>query len=203
MKYCPWKDYPRYSGACNRIESKRPKATHPGDPDPNCGAPNRRTINLAPAGHGQHGLILIEVLIAGLILVLGIGSLAAAQQSTLKTITAAEVSSLLVDLHGSLVDRLKLNPDAVRNGEFDIHWVHGVSNDSPTDSATSEFPLLSDILITLRNTGAQGYVQIQCDQPGSSHCDICIGIYQLTIGKEEIDLDLPPPNKLCSRQRIL
>lgn len=80
----------------------------------------------------QRGMTLIEVLVTLLLISVGLLGVAALQLSTLKNNQEAYVRSQASVLAGDILDRIRANANAFRDGEYTVAWNGEGSGDTTT-----------------------------------------------------------------------
>ena len=86
-------------------------------------------MSTAPAARRQGGFTLVEILVTVVLISVGLLGIAALQLTTLRGNQEAYVRSQASVLSADILDRMRANPDAFRNGDYDIDF-NGTGNSS-------------------------------------------------------------------------
>ena len=114
-----------------------------------------RTRNITQPKNRQHGVGLIEVLIAVLVLAVGLLGVAALQAVTLRNSgSSIERSQAVIQAYGAL-DMLRANKDAAKAGSFNGGWAAGANTATPNLNTLAGWR--SSLLLTVSPT-AEGRI---------------------------------------------
>ena len=92
-------------------------------------------ISIAPRSpRTGRGFTLIEILVTLVLISVGLLGVAALQLRTLRANKESYVRSQASVLAADILDRMRANPGAFRNGEYDVTW-NGTSSSSTTSGA--------------------------------------------------------------------
>ena len=147
----------------------------------------------------QRGASLIEVLIAGLLLSIGVTGLAAAQISALQATNRAEAIGELTLLQDSVLDLLRLYPGATASGNYNVSAT-GANDWSMLDQS---HPALANLVRAQSQPVESIFLDNQC-QTGSHtvDCELCIGYYSAD-DRSDLSEDADLPSRLiCQRVAI-
>lgn len=120
---------------------------------------NLRQSPLSTTRHSQHGVSLLEVLIAVVVLSIGLLGLAGLQLSALRNNqSAAERSAAIMQVY-SITEAMRADMNATQTGAFEI----GIDDSSPTGSTFALKQLAAWRERLKENLGASATGGIDCD----------------------------------------
>lgn len=146
----------------------------------------------------QRGTMLVEVMVAGLLLVVSVVALGSAQQTVLAAIHRAEIQTVLASLHGSILDRMRQDSQRAGSGRYDI----SIPDLHQPGEVAGLYPYLEDISLTLHRHDADGFLQILCDNADALICNVCIGVFLPSDVDPSGQRPFMPGNRLCGRYQI-
>lgn len=146
----------------------------------------------------QRGVLLLEVMVAGMLLVIGVTGLGAAQIASLRSMTHSDTTTRLLYLHASILDRLRLHRAAAVVGDLDLE----VPRDTPFESIGLTVPEFHDLGQALLFGNAPAYLKVLCADRSDASCEVCVGTYSTAEDRDRSDAGEPPVNAICSTQRI-
>lgn len=116
----------------------------------------------------QRGLTLIEVLVAVLVLAIGLLGYAGLQATSLRYNHGAYASTQATTLAVDIADRMRANPDAARNGAYDLEF-----DEATSGNGTVAENDLHAWRTTLTDLLPEGTSAVDVDNDGSARIDIC------------------------------
>lgn len=126
---------------------------------------HRRAISTHRA---QRGLTLIEVLVAVLVIAIGLLGFAGLQATSLRYNHGAYTSTQATTLAMDIADRMRANPNAARDGDYDLDFDDGTSGGSTV--AEND---LHAWRTTLADLLPEGTSAVDVDADGNARIDIC------------------------------
>ncbi|WP_070990122.1 type IV pilus modification protein PilV [Halofilum ochraceum] len=129
----------------------------------------RQSRRATPERRTQRGLTLIEVLVAVLVIAIGLLGYAGLQATSLRYNHGAYTSTQATTLAVDIADRMRANPNAARDGAYDL----GFDDDTSSGGGTVAANDLHDWRTTLTDLLPEGTSAVDVDNDGNARIDIC------------------------------